>query len=757
MPGLGRKRPQSIRLGFLRLLAILLAFSLASSAVLIWAAYGFARDQAKRQMIDTTRALAEIVDGMFARDEAMLRALAVSPSAQARDWPAVRREAMTVLHEPDAWIVVGDRSGRQFVNTRLPDNAVLPRGKNPANIWPLLDKGLTHICDLTYGLVEPHITCVDVPVVIGGRSEYYISVIRRPQALGRLFERQHLPADWHVATLDSHGAIVWRSGTGQPNSGMRASRFFATAKANDAGLLSVRNPEGMPVYAAFGRAPVSRWFVIVAAPRKQFYGGVIPALLGSSAIVLVLMQIGGLLAFQWTRVVSRGVENLADQARALGSREPFTESPTRIREFAEISAALSQAEESLANRDRQLDALTASQVERVETALAEREAALAQLHEAQKLETLGQLTGGVAHDFNNLLTPIMGALDLLQRRFGHDEKAARLIDAALGGTERAKELVARLLAFARRQALRPRAVDVGALVHGMSDFLQHSLGSVVIVRIAPTIGRAVAHVDPNQLEMAILNLAVNARDAMPEGGALAIAVSDDQEAAGSGLPPADYVRITVSDTGRGMDENTRLRAIEPFFTTKAHGRGTGLGLSMVHGLAAQSGGSFQIMSAPGKGTKIDLWLPASEQPVQPPAEPRDPSGPAAGRQGRILLVDDEPLVRAGTAELLTELGYEIVPAVSATEALDRLRGAEVIDAMITDYMMPVMNGAALIAEVRKSLPLLPIVLITGYTTPDLDVPENIVRLAKPFRQKHLAESLDAAFAQGAGLVRLAQN
>jgi CheY-like chemotaxis protein len=163
------------------------------------------------------------------------------------------------------------------------------------------------------------------------------------------------------------------------------------------------------------------------------------------------------------------------------------------------------------------------------------------------------------------------------------------------------------------------------------------------------------------------------------------------------------------------------------------------------------------MSAPGKGTKIDLWLPASEQPVQPPAEPRDPSGPAAGRQGRILLVDDEPLVRAGTAELLTELGYEIVPAVSATEALDRLRGAEVIDAMITDYMMPVMNGAALIAEVRKSLPLLPIVLITGYTTPDLDVPENIVRLAKPFRQKHLAESLDAAFAQGAGLVRLAQN
>jgi CheY-like chemotaxis protein/anti-sigma regulatory factor (Ser/Thr protein kinase) len=277
------------------------------------------------------------------------------------------------------------------------------------------------------------------------------------------------------------------------------------------------------------------------------------------------------------------------------------------------------------------------------------------------------------------------------------------------------------------------------------------------VRIAPTIGRAVAHVDPNQLEMAILNLAVNARDAMPEGGALAIAVSDDQEAAGSGLPPADYVRITVSDTGRGMDENTRLRAIEPFFTTKAHGRGTGLGLSMVHGLAAQSGGSFQIMSAPGKGTKIDLWLPASEQPVQPPAEPRDPSGPAAGRQGRILLVDDEPLVRAGTAELLTELGYEIVPAVSATEALDRLRGAEVIDAMITDYMMPVMNGAALIAEVRKSLPLLPIVLITGYTTPDLDVPENIVRLAKPFRQKHLAESLDAAFAQGAGLVRLAQN
>ncbi|SDC77709.1 Signal transduction histidine kinase [Sphingomonas sp. YR710] len=757
MPGLGNKRPQSIRLGFLRLLAILMAFSLASSAVLIWAAYGFARDQAKRQMVDTTRALAEVVDGMFARDEAMLRALAVSPSAQKRDWPSVRREAMAVLHEPDAWIVVGDRNGRQLVNTRLPDNAVLPRGKNPTKIWPLLDKGLTHICDLTSGLVEPHITCVDVPVVIGGRTEYFISVIMRPQALGRLFERQHLPARWNVATLDSRGAIVWRSGTHQHYIGTRAPQFFASAKAQDAGLLSLRNSDGVPTYAAFGRAQVSRWFVIVAAPRKQFSGGVIPALLGSFAIVLVLMQVGGLLAFQWTRVVSRGVENLAAQARALGSREHFTGSPTRIKEFAEISAALSQAEASLATRDRQLEALTASQAERVETALAERETALAQLHEAQKLETLGQLTGGVAHDFNNLLTPIMGALDLLQRRLGHDEKAARLIDAALGGAERAKELVARLLAFARRQALRPRAVDVGALLHGMSDFLQHSLGAGVVVRIAPTIGRAVAHVDPNQLEMAILNLAVNARDAMPDGGSLAIAVSDDREAAGSGLPPADYVRITVSDTGRGMDESTRLRAIEPFFTTKAHGRGTGLGLSMVHGLAAQSGGGFQLTSERGKGTQIDLWLPASDQAVQAPTESREQPGPAGGRRGRILLVDDEPLVRAGTAELLAELGYDIVPAASAAEALDRLRGDSAIEAMVTDYMMPGMNGAALIAEVRKSRPLLPVVLITGYTTPDLDLPQNIVRLAKPFRQKHLAESLDAAFAQGVCLVGPPQN
>lgn len=753
MPGLGNeRRSQSIRLEFLRLLAILLALALASSAVLIWATYNFVRDQAKRQMIDTTRALAEVVDGAFARDDAMLRALAASPSTLKRDWPAVRRQALAVMRDPDTWIVVGDRMGRQFVNTRLPEDAVLPHGVNPAWIWPQLDKWQTHICDLTHGLVEPNILCVDVPVVIAGRTEYYLSVVMRPRALARLFYRQHLPPDWYYGVLDSRGTIAWHSSWTHNYIGTRATAaFFAATKTKDAGVLNATSFDGVPTYAAFSRSPVSHWYVVVGAPRKHFDRAVLPAILGSVVTVLVLMLVGGLLVLQWTQAVARGVENLAAQARALGSREQFTVPETRITEFAEISATLSQAEENLAHRDRQLEALTVSQAQRIETALAERETALAQLHEAQKLETLGQLTGGVAHDFNNLLTPIMGALDLLHRRCAEDAKAVRLIDAALSGAERAKILVARLLSFARRQALRPRAVDVGALVDGMTDFLRHSLGSAVIIRMETPVGRAIAHVDPNQLEMAILNLAVNARDAMPAGGVLTIAVCD-ADAAGSGLPPGEYIRVSVSDTGGGMDEATRLRAIEPFFTTKEHGRGTGLGLSMVHGLAAQSGGAFQISSEPGQGTRIDLWLPASDQNVrEPQPHLREPAGPIRRGQGRILVVDDEVLIRAGTAELLGEIGYDVVQADSASEALGRLRTDKAIDAMVTDYMMPVMNGAALILEVRKFLPALPIVLITGYATPDLDVPEDIVRLAKPFRQKHIAESLNVALAQGAGL------
>ena len=390
---------------------------------------------------------------------------------------------------------------------------------------------------------------------------------------------------------------------------------------------------------------------------------------------------------------------------------------------------------------------------RVEERTAEREAALAKLHEAQKLETIGQLTGGVAHDFNNLLTPITGVLDMLQRRHGaNDEREGRLIAGALQSAERAKTLVQRLLGFARRQALQTSAVDVASLVEGMRDLIASSIGPSIELRIACAAGLGAAWADANQLELAILNLCVNARDAMPHGGTLTIAL--DRAAIGPRespkLRPGIYLRLSVFDTGTGMDSETLRRAVEPFFSTKGVGKGTGLGLSMIHGLAAQLGGDFSLSSAPGEGTRADLWLPvASDRSAPTPLAHRvdatAPIGPLT-----ILLVDDEELVRTGTAEMLRDLGHEVIEASGGAEALGKLRARLQVDVVVTDYMMPRMDGAELARRIGKLRPNLPILLITGYAD-RVEGASDLPRLAKPFRQAEISARLNEIASYGSNV------
>jgi PAS domain S-box-containing protein len=376
---------------------------------------------------------------------------------------------------------------------------------------------------------------------------------------------------------------------------------------------------------------------------------------------------------------------------------------------------------------------------------AERQAALAQLHEAQKLETLGQLTGGVAHDFNNLLTPITGALDLLQRRYGTDPRAARLLTGALQSAERAKTLVQRLLGFARRQALQTRALDVASLLDGIRELIKSSVGSMVEVRISAPANLPPALADANQLELAILNLCVNARDAMPDGGKLTIAAESVVvgPAYEPKLAPGIYIRLSVIDTGHGMDPETLSKAVEPFFSTKETGRGTGLGLSMVHGLAAQLGGSFTLSSAVAVGTRADLWLPVSSEVMSSRKAPADARAVATRPGLSILLVDDEDLVRAATAEMLRDLGHQTTEAAGGAEALARLGAGLAADIVITDYKMPYMDGEELARRVRESRPDMPVLVITGYIGSS-DIVSHLPRLAKPYGQAELAAALGRA-------------
>ena len=379
---------------------------------------------------------------------------------------------------------------------------------------------------------------------------------------------------------------------------------------------------------------------------------------------------------------------------------------------------------------------------RVSEAVAERASAMAQLHEAQKLETIGQLTGGVAHDINNLLTPIMGALDLVSRRYSDaDARMKRLLEGALQSTDRAKTLVNRLLGFARRQALETRPVNVAELLEGMRDLITSSIGSTVELKMLAPADLPPALTDPNQLELAVLNLCVNSRDAMPDGGRLTI-VAERVAVGPRGLPqlkPGAYVRLSVIDTGLGMDSTTLSKAVEPFFSTKGLGKGTGLGLSMVHGFAAQLGGAFALTSETGEGTRGDLYLPIAEAAAEPGVRLAAQSVQVS-RRLTLLLVDDEDLVRAGTAEMLRELGHTVHEASGGAEALGKLNSGLKVDAVVTDYMMPRMNGAELAVQVRELDSDARILVITGYAGGDLDL--GLPQLAKPFRQADIAVALD---------------
>lgn len=390
---------------------------------------------------------------------------------------------------------------------------------------------------------------------------------------------------------------------------------------------------------------------------------------------------------------------------------------------------------------------------------ARREAAETQLRQLQKMEAVGQLTGGIAHDFNNMLAVVISGLNMAQRRLAKGEAGAgEFIDGALEGAKRAAALTHRLLAFARQQPLQPGVVDANALVGGLADMLSRSLGERVRLErvLAPDLRRA--RVDPNQLENALVNLAVNARDAMPEGGSVTIETANAMigaaEARETGIDAGRYVLITVSDTGTGMTPEVLAKAFDPFFTTKAVGKGTGLGLSQVYGFIRQSGGHIRIASQPGEGTRAELYLPVHEGAGTPAPAPRRADGAAqeGSADEAILVVEDEERVRNFTAEALRELGYTVLPAASGAEALDILAGGAPVSLIFTDIVMPQMTGPQLSERARALRPDLRVVFTSGFSGNARVTGGGTYGghgfLSKPFSFDQLAAAIRAALDEG---------
>ncbi len=386
-----------------------------------------------------------------------------------------------------------------------------------------------------------------------------------------------------------------------------------------------------------------------------------------------------------------------------------------------------------------------AELERVHTAvlaeIEQRENAEEKLRQSQKLELIGQLTGGVAHDFNNLLMAVVGNLELLRKHAGSDAKSVRLIDGAMQGAQRGASLTQRLLAFARRQELNSQAIDFSQLIRNVMDLIERTIGKQIELdtRLPPDLPPVLA--DANQLELALLNLVVNSRDAMPNGGRLTIALDRGNATESPGVSGRQYIRLIVTDTGTGMPEDVLKKATEPFFSTKELGKGTGLGLSMVHGLALQLGGSLDLSSKVGEGTTVALLLPVTKHQIETRSREVDPQANVHSRKLTVLVVDDDALIAMSTCAMIEDLGHVVIEANSGASALEILRDGRHVDLLVTDFSMPKMNGGELAKAARALRPDLPIVLATGYAELPNGFDLPLPRLGKPFMQDQLEAAL----------------
>jgi signal transduction histidine kinase len=432
---------------------------------------------------------------------------------------------------------------------------------------------------------------------------------------------------------------------------------------------------------------------------------------------------------------------------ALRARRRHYQVRDHLREREGAAAELRQLNETLEQRVHERTRELEQAHQRLVAEVDERRQIEAALRHAQKLEAVGQLTGGVAHDFNNLLTAVLGNLELIGMRHG-DTGTQKLVNSAVASAERGAQLTQQLLAFARKQHLEPKLLSLNDIVTAMSGLLERAIGTSIRVHLRLERGLWSALVDPNQLELLILNLGINARDAMPKGGRIAIATANLRAAdpdRPADLPPGDLIRLSVADTGEGMSEEVLARAFEPFFTTKERGRGSGLGLSQVYGVAKQSGGDVRIKSAPGCGTQVDIYLPRARGAAPAWTAERAPT-PAQIPRGdaTVLVVDDDRDVREFIVTSLHNLGYRVLEAASGLAALEVVAREDSIDGLLVDYAMPGMTGAELAQRLARRRPDLPLLFTTGYAE-DRALDEQLrgaPLLRKPFKLAELAEKMD---------------
>jgi signal transduction histidine kinase/CheY-like chemotaxis protein len=537
------------------------------------------------------------------------------------------------------------------------------------------------------------------------------------------------PPRWVIGVGDANGIYVTRSQEHEKVSGKPGlPEYLAKIDGHEGTFIGPSG--GAPALVGYSHTAIGNWLVAANIPQAVIEAPLQDSLYILAAFGAVVLLISSLIALWLWRFVARPLAGLAVAGRQVGNMRTPVRVETRLREFVAVQDALAFAAEQVRANSEILEAKVderTRELAQINTELlaqmTAREKAESDLRQFQKIEAVGQLTGGIAHDFNNMLSIMLSSLSLIQRRIDRGETGdlQRFVNTALEGVNRAKTLTSRLLAFSRQQPLAPDVLDPNRLVGGMSELLRRTLGEQIRVQITLGAGVWNSYADAPQLENALVNLCVNARDAMPDGGRLTIETQNvyldddycrDNDVSTSG----QYVQIAVSDTGIGMSTEVAARAFDPFFTTKKTGMGTGLGLSQVYGFVKQSKGHIKIYSEPGHGTTIKIYLPRHHGGEMAQAPRRDARPLAVGSPHEVILVvEDEERLRQLTADTLRELGYTVLQSGHAIEALELIDQHPEIALLFTDIVMPDVNGRQLADEVTARRPGIRVLYTSGFT------------------------------------------
>ena len=736
-----------------RLILLVLGLALPLNLVVvgvIWDLVQRANEVQRISLLYAARSIAAGVDAEFGRYIALAEALSRSPALLDDNLDAFDAEARRAFRVGvDAWVLVSALDGQQLVNTIAQPGQVLPR-RNPIAI-AAMDRAFSTrsivITDLFQGpLTQDLLANIEVPIFKDDQPFRSLAIVMRHREFLRLLSAQDIPRNWLAGIMDGQGRYIARVPQGSAEVGQLASQGWRAIK-DQTGLFELSSLEGDPLIGANVHPSISNWRVGLGVKKAELHEAAWFTVRWAVLLGAGLSAASLLLAWSLARQIAQPI-NALRLAFSDVSGEPGKPLVIGPPEILDLQDTLHRATVERINSNQAL----MSALSNLEREMALREEAQAALAQSQRMEAIGQLAGGIAHDFNNVLAAISSNVDMVTLRSA-DEKIRELVQNAMDAIQMGANLTRRLLLLSSRHEVGLERLDLNDRVAGTIELLRRSLGEQVTVSLRLSPDPCQTSANPSDVDNAIINLAINARDAMPSGGMLTIEtrlVSLDADVAGhiANGRPGEYVMLTVSDTGHGMTPEVLKHAMEPFFTTKDPGKGTGLGLATIHSTVRQSGGFVTIDSTEGEGTSVHVYFPKAEPgPIVSRATASPKEAPLGGGE-LILLVEDNDTVRKGTANRLESLGYAVLGAKTGPEAITLLKSGDPIVLVFSDIVMPgSMTGYDVVEWIRSMKPEVKVLLTSAYSDVPLAVSETarkIKVLGKPYTREQLGCALREA-------------